>query len=194
MTNSRISIVAGALVVTACLLTSESEAQSIAQRVQAVPEGKVRMTFASRPDLCGWGYGISHTDDGYWNRGRGSSNSDNLSDDVVFDDHCIRGPVRLVITKRDGDIDRIRAYIGGRWRDTPNTTDLGQVSVRDAVDYLFDVANSGRGRGAHEAVFPTTIADSVNVTQRLYDLARNDTRDESTREQAIFWLGQQGND
>ena len=194
MTNSRISIVSAALVVTACLLPRESEAQSIAQRVQSVRDGKVRMTYASRPDLCGWGYGIGNTNDNIWNRGRGSFNSSDRSDDVTFDDDCVRGPVRLVITKRDGDIDRIRAYIGGRWRDTPNTTDLGQVSARDAVDYLFDVANSGRGRGAHEAVFPTTLADSVNVTQRLYDLARNDTRDESTREQAIFWLGQQGND
>ena len=194
MTNSRISIVSAALVVTACLLPRESEAQSIAQRVQAVRDGKVRMTYASRPDLCGWGYGIGNTNDNYSNRGRVLSNNSDRSDDVTFDDDCVRGPVRLVITKRDGDIDGIRAYIGGRWRDTPNTTDLGQVSARDAVDYLFDVANSGRGRGAHEAVFPTTIADSVNVTQRLYDLARNDTRDESTREQAIFWLGQQGND
>ena len=193
MTNSRISFFTGALVVGACLLPAESEAQSIAQRVQAVRDGKVRMTYASRPDLCGWGYGIGNTNDNYSNRGRGLSNGD-LSDDVAFDVDCARGPVRLVITKRDGDIDRIRAYIGGRWRDTPNTTDLGQVSARDAVDYLFDVANSGRGRGAHEAVFPTTLADSVNVTQRLYDLARNDARDESTRDQAVFWLGQQPDD
>ena len=194
MTNSRISFFTGALVVTACLLPREGEAQSIAQRVQAVREGKVRMTYASRPDLCGWGYGIGNTSDNYWNRGRGLSIGSDLSDDVAFDDDCVRGPVRLVITKRGGDIDRIRAYIGGRWRDTPNTTDLGQVSARDAVDYLFDVANSGRGRGAHEAVFPTTLADSVSVTQRLYDLARNDARDESTRDQAVFWLGQQPDD
>src|SRR4029079_17450376 len=146
-------------------------AQSIAHRVQSVRDGKVRMTYASRPELCGWGYGMGNITDNYGNGSRGSYSGDR-SDDVTFDDDCVRGPVRLVITKRDGDIDRIRAYIGGRWRDTPNTTDLGQVSARDAVDYLFDVANSGQGRGAHDAVFPTTIADSVNVTQRLYDLAR----------------------
>ena len=194
MINSRISIFTVALAVRACLLPGESEAQSITQRVQAVREGKVRMTFASRPDLCGWGYGIGNTNDNYSSRGRVLSNSSDRSDDVTFDVDCARGPVRLVITKRDGDIDRIRAYIGGRWRDTPNTTDLGQVSARDAVDYLFDVANSGRGRGAHEAVFPTTLADSVNVTQRLYDLARNDAREKSTRDQAVFWLGQQRDD
>ena len=194
MALSRISIFAGALAVTACLLPSKSEAQSIARRVEAVRDGKVRMTYASRPDLCGWGYGISNNNEGYWNRGRGLSSGQNLSDDVEFDYDCTRGPVRLVITKRGGEIERIRAYIGGRWRDTPNTTDLGQVSARDAVDYLFEVANSGNGRGAHEAVFPTTLADSVNVTQRLYDLARNDAREKDTRDQAVFWLGQQEND
>jgi hypothetical protein len=191
---SRLSVFAGALAVTACLLPFEGEAQAIAQRVQAVRDGKVRMTYASRPNLCGWGYGISHTGDNYWNRGRSSSNASDRSDDVSFDDDCVRGPVRLVITKRGGDIERIRAYIGGRWRDTPNTTDLGQVSARAAVDYLFDVANSGVGRGAHDAVFPTTLADSVNVTQRLYDLARTDSHEKDTREQAVFWLGQQEND
>ena len=46
----------------ACLLPRESEAQSIAQRVQSVRDGKVRMTYASRPDLCGWGYGIGLVD------------------------------------------------------------------------------------------------------------------------------------
>jgi hypothetical protein len=191
MTKSRISIYAGALIVTACLLPRESKAQSIARRVQAVRDGKVRMTYASRPDLCGWGNGISHTGEGYWNRGHGVSND---TDDVDFDYDCSRGPVRLVITKRGGEIGRIHAYIGGRWRDTPNTTDIGQVSVREAVDYLFDVANNGNGRGAHEAVFPTTLADSVNVTQRLYDLGRNEARDKDVRDQAIFWLGQQEND
>ena len=60
MKNSRISIVSAALVVTAWLLPGESEAQSIAQRVQAVRDGKVRMTYASRPDLCGWDNGISN--------------------------------------------------------------------------------------------------------------------------------------
>ena len=193
MIISRTSIVAGALVVTACLLPARTEAQSIARRVAAVRDGKVRMTYASRPDLCGWGNGISNNQDDSRHSTRSWSGGDR-NDDVAFDNECNRGPVRLVITKRGGDIDRIRAYIGGRWRDTPGTTDLGTVSVREAVGYLFDVANAGDGRGAREAIFPTTLADSVNVTQMLYDLGRNESRDKQARDQAVFWLSQQEDD
>lgn len=193
MNISRTSIAAGALVVTACLLPRESEAQSIARRVQAVRDGKVRMVYASRPDLCGWGNGISTNAD--FDRGSTRSWSGNdRNEDVSFDETCSRGPVRLVITKRGGEIDHIRAYVGGRWRDTPSTTDLGQVPAREVVDYLFDVADTEDGRGAREAVFPTTLADSVNVTQKLYDLARNDSRDKEARDQAVFWLSQQDDD
>jgi len=193
MNISRSSMIAGALVVTACLLPARSEAQSIARRVAAVRDGKVRMTYASRPELCGWGNGISTNYDS--DRGNVRNWSDSKrNDDVVFDDECARGPVRLVITKRGGEIDQIRAYIGGRWRDHSNTTDLGQVSVREVVDYLFDIAGTDDGRGADHAVFATTLADSINVTQRLYDLARSDARNKSARDQAVFWLSQQDDD
>jgi HEAT repeat protein len=99
-----------------------------------------------------------------------------------------------VITKSGGQIDDIRASIGGRWRANSNATDIGAVSAREVVDYLFALAESGNGRGARKAVFPATLADSVNVTQRLYDLARNDSRDREARDQAVFWLGQQEDD
>ncbi|HKY97092.1 MAG TPA: HEAT repeat domain-containing protein [Gemmatimonadaceae bacterium] len=193
MNISRSSIVAGALVVTACLLPGQSRAQSIASRVNAVRDGKVRMTYASRPDLCGWGNGISNNYDEQRNTGRNWSSSDR-NEDVSYDDSCSRGPVRLVITKSGGQIDDIRASIGGRWRANSSATDIGAVSAREVVDYLFALAESGNGRGARKAVFPATLADSVNVTQRLYDLARNDSRDREARDQAVFWLGQQEDD
>ena len=50
---------AGTLIVTACLLPHRTEAQSIASRVSQVRDGKVRMSFASRDDICGWNNGIS---------------------------------------------------------------------------------------------------------------------------------------
>jgi HEAT repeat protein len=68
------------------------------------------------------------------------------------------------------------------------------VPVCEVVDYLFDVATNEDGRGARQAVFPATLADSVNVTQRLYDLARDDSRDKEARDQAVFWLSQRDDD
>ena len=185
------AVAAGSLILMASLAPG-ADAQSIAQRVASVRDGKVRMTFAARPDLCGWGNGISTSSD--FDRGSTRSWSSDRNDDVAFDDECSRGPGRLVVTKRGGEIYRIRAYIGGRWKADLSARDLGQVSTRELTDYLFGVANSGSGRGAHEAIFPATIADSVNVIQPLYDLARNESRTKDVREQAVFWLSQQPED
>ena len=184
------TVAAGSLMLMASLAPS-ADAQSIAQRVASVRDGKVRMTYASRPDLCGWGNGIS-TKRSFEN-GSTRSWSDDRNEDVVFDDDCNTGPVRLVITKRGGDIEQIRASIGGRWRATSNATDIGNVSAREATDYLFSIATSG-ARAAEKAIFPTTLADSVNVIQPLYDLGRNESRDKDVRDQAVFWLSQQPED
>ena len=56
------AVAAGSLILMASLAPG-ADAQSIAQRVASVRDGKVRMTFAARPDLCGWGNGISTSSD-----------------------------------------------------------------------------------------------------------------------------------
>jgi hypothetical protein len=182
------TVAAGSLILMASLAPS-ANAQSISQRVASVRDGKVRMTFASRPDLCGWGNGISTNRD--FERGSTRSWSSDRNEDVAYDDDCNNGPGRLVVTVRGGQIDHIRGYIGGRWRADNSARDLGQVSTRDVTDFLFGVARSGSGRAAHEAIFPTTLADSINVVQPLYDIARNESADTETRDQAVFWMSQQ---
>lgn len=182
-------IAAGALVVAACLLPRMSESQSIASRVASVRDGKVRMSFASRPDICGWGNGIST------NRGKDSRNqsrnwSRNHSEDVDFDDECSEGPVRVVLTLRGGRVEMVRAYVGGRWRTPGDATDLGTVSPRAAVDYLLGVANADAGKGSEHSIFATTLADSVDIAPRLAAIGENESRSEDLRGQAIFWLGQ----
>ena len=178
---------AGTLVVAACLLPHPTEAQSIASRVSQVRDGKVRMSFASRDDICGWNNGISTTSS-HDRNGRGTYINDRLTD-VDYDQDCSEGPVRVVLSLRDGRVTNIRSYVGGRWR-LNDATDLGTVSVRDAVDYLLSVANRDDGRASGEAIFPVTLADSVDITSRLGAIAENDSRSDDLRGQAIFWLGQ----
>lgn len=184
---------AGSLILTASLAPRASEAQ-IARRIAAVRDGKARMSFAARPDICGYSNGIQ-TNYSRENDSRGNNRStwnDRPSDDVSYDSGCSDGPVRVVLTVRNGEVSHVKTYVGGRWKTlSSGDVDIGTVPVRDAVDYLFSLANSGSGKGASEAIFPTTIADSVNVTQRLYDLGRNESRDEDVRGQAVFWLSQQ---
>lgn len=190
MTFDRIRPVtaASALAMMVCLVLPRAEAQATAQRVSAIREGKVRMTFAARPDICGYSDGIST---GYR---RDSNNrtswSPGRSEDVVYDEDCSAGPLRVVVTMTGGNIARIRTYVGGRWRSVSGVTDLGSVSVKDATHFLLGIANTQQGKSAGEAIFPLTLTDSIDLVRALAPLAENESRSDEIRGQAIFWLGQ----
>jgi hypothetical protein len=176
---------AASLIVVASFITRDAEAQSIASRVAAVRNGKVRMTFASRPDVCGFGNSISR------GRNSGMSGTSDPSSDVVYDDECSHSPVRLVFTVDGGRVTKLRTYVGGRWRPaTSETTDLGAVSTKAATDYLVFLAATDQGKVGREAILPATLADSVNVWPQLFRVARNNDVPRETRNQAVFWLGQ----
>jgi hypothetical protein len=161
-------------------------AQSIAQRVASAPDGKVRMTFAARPDICGHGTFIS--------RGRNNRmtwNDNDWNSDVEYSEYCDESPVRVVLQVSGRRVTKIRTYVGGRWRaPTGTVTDLGTVPVRAASDYLMALAQSDAGKPSEEAIFPLTLADSVVVWPGLVRIARNPSLTGSTRKQAVFWLSQ----
>ena len=165
--------------------TGRGEAQSLADRIDRVREGDVRLSFNLRPDVCGYGRSISFS-------GRSTVNfgDDRRNRDVDYDIDCESGPGRLVLAKRDGEIADLRFYVGGRWRESSTATDLGIVSAREAADYLVSLAETHDGRPGRESIFPATLADSAAVWPSLLRLARNERRPRATREQAVFWLGQ----
>ena len=151
-------------------------AQSIADRVARAPDGKVRFSYAAREGVCG--------------NGRNNISVRSSDDDVDWESDCEAGPVRIVMSKADGRITRVRAYVGGRWRAAESgTTDLGTVPARSAGEYLLDLAERG-GRGAKEALFPATIADSFVAYPGLLRIARSERATNETRKSAVFWLGQ----
>jgi hypothetical protein len=160
---------------------SVSEAQSLARRVLGVRDGTVRLSYPSRPDVCGNGRGNISTR-------AGTSRSKYREE---WEDECEPGPVRLAIDVADRSVVAIRAYVGGRWRGSGDATDLGMVDAREAVEFLLtDVVRQG-GKGAREAIFPATIADVRDpVWPRLLQMARNEDLDKGTRTQAVFWVGQ----
>jgi hypothetical protein len=61
------------------LLPAALGAQSLARRVEAAGDGTVRLSFASRPGVCGTGTSITIDDDG----------------DGDWESDCERGPVRV---------------------------------------------------------------------------------------------------
>lgn len=147
---------------------------ALAQRIASAPDGKVRFTFATRPDVCGNGNSISTHDDS--------------SADVVWAG-CQHGPARMVLQVQNHQVTKLHTYVGGEWRSDASATDLGDVAPQQAVDYLISLARSGSA-GGREAIFPTTIANGVTVWPQLLQIARDDHASTSTRRDAVFWLGQ----
>jgi hypothetical protein len=158
--------------------------QSIAEAVNDVRDGKVRMSFASRPGVCGDGYSsISMDGGGGWHMHRGRSDD--------WDVECEHGPVRVVLRVRDREVTGVDTYVGGRWRaPATSTIDLGTVSVQQATDYLLSLARRSGGDAGEEAIFPALLADSVTVWPELLEMARDRSLRRDTRKSAVFWLGQ----
>ncbi len=191
MTKHRFATLArgATLVVLASFISRETEGQSIASRVASAKDGKVRMTFASRPEICGYGNSISRG-----GNNRMNWNSDQ-SADVIYDEECSHSPVRLVLSVDNGRVTKIRTYVGGRWRPaTTETTDIGAVSTRAATDYLISLASTDDGKVGREAILPVTLADSVTPWPQLFRIARDTGVPGETRKQAVFWLGQAASD
>lgn len=183
---------AGALVVVACIIPLRAGAQAIGRRVPNVRDGKIRMSFAARPNICGFDNGISTN---AHQRGNDRSNwSSEKSEDVEYDNQCSEGPVRVVAAFQNGALSKIRTYVGGRWRPSSGVTDIGTVSTRDATEYLIGLARTQPGKAAGEAVYPITLADSIEPAQPIYSIARDNSRPMDVRGPAIFWLSQVDDD
>ena len=170
--------------------TTVASAQSIADRVSRASDGTVRMSFATKPEICGRGGSISRGNN--WRQQWGDYDR---SRDVEWDNACDYGPGRLVLEKRDGEIVALRFAVGGRWRPAGSgVTDIGTVPAKDAADYLMSLASKLPGRAGRDAIFPATIADSAVIWPALIRLAKDEDRPRETRKQAVFWLGQAAGD
>lgn len=147
----------------------ECAAQDLATRVAAAPDGVVRMTYSTRPGVCGDGRNIN-THDGDWV-------------------DCESGPARVVLTKEGGEVVRLKTYVGGRWRDRDGVTDLGRVAAPDAAEYLLSLVERGGDAVSRRAVLPAMIADSSLAWPRLLAVAADHDRGSKTRREALQWVG-----
>ena len=166
--------VAAMVVLLTLVAASGARGQSLAQRVERVRDGKVRMSYATRPEVCGNGHNISIA------RATGDWESD-----------CQHGPARVVLDWRGGKLVKVDTYVGGRWRELGDTvTDLGTVGASEAAAYLLDLASRVPGEVGDKLVFPATLADSAIVWPQLVKLGRDASIPRETRKSAVFWLGQ----
>ena len=156
-------------------------AQSIADRVAAVREGTVQMTYASRPEACGDGRDVTALGELVMvypsMQGHGWSRMD-----------CTFGPTRVVVTRRDGEVTLVRVHVGALRRSDAGVTDLGAVSASEAAEYFLELASSAHGRVASNGIMAAAFADSTDVWQRLLSLARDESRARDVRRSALYWL------
>lgn len=172
------------------------DAATIARRVAAAPDGEIRISYAARPDVVGDGERIIAWDcdpsgrcehqqfRGDWNRGM-----ENWRDWSMQP-----GPVRVALRVSNKAVTSMRVYVGGRWRDSHDVTDLGAVPAASAAQYMLGLARQDFGRGTREAVFAAVLADSVTIWRDLLGIARDRNVRTEARKQALFWLGQEAED
>jgi hypothetical protein len=162
-------------------------AQSLASRVSQVDDGVVRISYASRPDVCGNG-------DNNINFGNGHRMTRSNTDDDDGNCPCAYGPVRVTLTVHGNTVSRIRVAVGTPRSNPPGLVDLGTVSTTEAAAYLLDVARQSASSVGGDAIFALTLADSVTPWPDLIRLARTSSVRSDTRKSAVFWLGQAAGD
>jgi len=151
-------------------------AQSLAQRINAVATGTVRLSFAAREGVCSW-------------------NGDRISIRQSNDEwqpECGPRLVRVALHLEDHRVRSVRPYVGGRWLPDTAVIDLGTVSSPEAGRFFLDLAqNAGAGTSEDEdLLLPAVLADSVTVWPSLLKIARSSRASEQLRGRAVFWLGQ----
>lgn len=156
----------------------------IGDRVQAAGDGTVRLAYALKP-------GVEICDRGIRSDGRRMTWRSGDFDRAT----CITDIVEVDISVRDGvvlDVDVVRP---DEPRPDDLVEDLGEVSPREAVDFLMGLAHRGAtANGAEEAVFPATLADVDDVWRDLIEVARDRSVNRGVRKNALFWLGQEAAD
>jgi hypothetical protein len=173
-------------VLVAASLPLGASGQPLARRVAQARDGVVSFTFASRPGVCGNGRNLLRDgfDDGYVI----SENVQGYTRGRRWEDECERGPVRVVASVVGGEVVHLRTYAGPVVRESDQVTALGDVDVRDATSFLKDLAESGSGRVADQALLPLVLADDTPPWPLFLRLARSDTRPKSLRRNASTWL------
>ena len=159
----------------AAVLAAPLGAQSVGERVRQIRNGTVRLSFAAREGVCGWGDNM-----------RIISRTPQLED---WENGC-RGPVRVALHLRDGMVFDLKTYVGGNWRAHRGGMDLGAVPAAAAADYLLDLVDRLDGDAGKEAILAASLADGTVVWPRLETIGRDASRPDGIRRQAIFWMGQ----
>jgi hypothetical protein len=164
---------------------STVRAQSTNQRVVAT-DGIVQVIYPSRPGTCGDG-------STYISNVLGRSQSYIVGDAVWSGQNrgerpmCVRGPARVVATVLNGEITRLRTFVGPVPSSGPDTRTLN-VGAAEASAWLGDLLSHGVPRVASQAILPLVLADTDEPWPLLLKVARDPNRSHDVRQSALKWL------
>ena len=178
------SMIRAASAIAACtaLAAAPASSQSIASRVASAPSsGAVQFTFAARSGVCGNGR--------TWYSIGGNSFYGNYDSDFarLTSEQCLAGPVRVAMDVSDHMVVGLRTFVGPVQSDE-SAVNLGGVGVAAATDYLLSLAASSEGRVGPAALGAALLADSVDLTDRLLAIGRDNARPLETRRSALSAL------
>ncbi|MFN2564607.1 MAG: HEAT repeat domain-containing protein [Gemmatimonadaceae bacterium] len=180
---------AGCGVILLAVVAPTIEGQALANRVNAVREGRVSFTFAAREGVCGNGRSFISVGSDVHIGSYASSSDGRMSEP------CERGPVRVVLDRAEGGVIDVNTYVGRVDAASASAADagmsLGMVRASEAAQYLLSIAATADGRPSRDAILPAVLADSVDVAPQLLAIARDETRPRETRRSAISWVGRQ---
>lgn len=161
--------------------------QSIADRVAAAGQGEVRMSYATRANVCGDGRGTVGLGDSF------TMSSSTESYGRWSTRNCQPGPARVALQVGPNGVESIHTSVGGSWpAATGHVVDLGVVPASAAASYFLDLAEKLDTRSVRNTLLPAAIADSADINPRLLSMARRTSLSSETRRRAITWLGMLG--
>ena len=176
------------VVLAVLVAASSADAQgTLASRVDAVKNGRVRFTLPAKEGVCGNGMSWFRKRDGSMS---GTVINGSWSGGRDVEATCDRGPVRVVVVRKEGEIAEIRHYVGGTWKADTGITDLGQIGTREAGAWLLQLAEFGTTKPARSAMSTATIVDSIDATATLLRIVKNTERPSDVRASALNWLGE----
>ncbi len=170
--------------IVALLQGGEARAQDLERQVSQVQNGEVAFRYPTSEGVRVCDHGLQI--DVRFSRNRGGWRRE---------ENCVEGEAQVILEVRNGEIRDLDLGPPGSDSDSSVDTDLGLWSADDAAAFLIGLARrSSSRRVAKDAIVPAMIARGAVVWPDLIDIARDRSRPEDVREQAVFWVAQQAAD
>jgi hypothetical protein len=161
----------------ALLLNEQAAGAGLEDRVANVDEGWVHFAYPARPGVQGENEGVTIRDG-----------------EVIVGSGRGDGLVHVTVKREDGEVWRLRLRVGQPPRPLRrDVVDLGEVTARDAVDYLLPLAREAEEDIAEDAVAAVALADA-ETWRPLLAIARDRGRPGEVRKSAVFWVSQHAGD